>query len=271
MYQIFQDDTQEDDTLLEYDTQEIGEKLCGPNVGKIFRVKITQIEMLKDRDYNVSLDQQWLDIKLKSTAAQQYVDFCSRLAQTKNMTVREVMTSCYTSNDGTHQIFVYYPETPADGKSIGIDIIKNVVSNMEKEKISSTIIISDVPLSSNAQQIFNTLPSFNMEHFLYRELMNNVTKYYLSPKHTLLTPNDIQLLLKISKDHNINIEQFPKLSIHDPIVRYYGAQPGDIFKVHRFVIGYDAMVPNYLAYRIVTIERFVKLTNLADKSADKAI
>ena len=247
------------------------EKLCGPNVNTIFRVKITQIEMLRDRGYNVSDDQHWLDIKLKPTAAQQYMTFCTKSAEEGNLTIRKVMTSSYSSIIGTRRILVYYPDTPDGGKTIGKCFITDVVEYMTRHRINHTIIISDTPLSHNAQQTFNTLPSFTMEHFLYRELKNNATKYFLVPKQTLLTPDQVKQLLQEWKDKNLNIEQFPKMSIQDPIVRYYGAQPGDIFKVNRFVIGYDAMVSYYLAYRIVTSVQFNNLTNLADKSTDKAI
>ncbi|KAG6484486.1 hypothetical protein ZIOFF_053004 [Zingiber officinale] len=60
------------------------------------------------------------------------------------------------------------------------------------------------------------------------ELLVNITKHVLMPKHELLTTDEKQDLLK---KYNVGESQFPRMLESDPVSRYHGLKKGQIVKV----------------------------------------
>ncbi len=70
----------------------------------------------------------------------------------------------------------------------------------------------------------------NVELFYQDYLTFNPTHHYLVPKHQLLNEDEIKEVLK---KYCCSKAQLPKLSRSDPIAKYYGAKPGDVFEITR--------------------------------------
>jgi DNA-directed RNA polymerase I, II, and III subunit RPABC1 len=70
----------------------------------------------------------------------------------------------------------------------------------------------------------------NVDIFLEKELMINLIDHSLVPKHILLTQEQANLVLET---YLLKKRQIPKILASDPVSRYYGVSPGDMFKIIR--------------------------------------
>ena len=70
----------------------------------------------------------------------------------------------------------------------------------------------------------------NIEIFKKIELMMNLVDHMYIPKHILLTDNEKEIFYK---EYNVSNEQMQKISIFDPVSRYYNAKKNDVFRIIR--------------------------------------
>uniref|UniRef100_A0A7S3N0M2 RNA polymerase subunit H/Rpb5 C-terminal domain-containing protein n=1 Tax=Strombidium inclinatum TaxID=197538 RepID=A0A7S3N0M2_9SPIT len=83
-----------------------------------------------------------------------------------------------------------------------------------------------------------------MEVFTLDDLQVNITEHVLVPKHTVLTDDQKQELLK---QYRIKDHQLPKIRSSDPIARYFGVSRGDVMKIIRP----SETAGRYVTYRVV--------------------
>ncbi|EQB60334.1 dna-directed rna polymerase 2 [Vairimorpha apis BRL 01] len=69
-----------------------------------------------------------------------------------------------------------------------------------------------------------------IEIFKDEELMFNITKHELVPKHRIISEDEKQQLFVKLK---ISAEQMPKILKRDPVCRYLGAESGDVVEILR--------------------------------------
>ncbi|KAK6140550.1 hypothetical protein DH2020_025709 [Rehmannia glutinosa] len=60
------------------------------------------------------------------------------------------------------------------------------------------------------------------------ELLINITKHFLAPRHEILSPEEKDKLLN---KHSVEGKQLPKMLENDAIARYYGLEKGHVVKV----------------------------------------
>ena len=107
------------------------------------------------------------------------------------------------------------------------------------------IIIIKILLFRELEDFNINFPSKYIEYFEYQDLLINITKHILVPKHSILNDSEKKdLLTKYSIKRDT---QLPKLYITDPIAKYYGCRKGNIVKVLRDSVASTS----YLTYRIV--------------------
>lgn len=142
----------------------------------------------------------------------------------------------YEQSEQTQYVAIFIFEEPKIG-------IKNVKEMTEKvisfvEPIHHIIIVYANEITTFAKQSLEELVQFRIELFSFLELSFNISKHELVPKHTI--DNDsLQLVLQTFKVKKKNL---PKIFKNDPIIKYIGAQKGDLIKIHR---------PNSIYYRVV--------------------
>ena len=123
-----------------------------------------------------------------------------------------------------------------DSKKIGKREIITLIQEMEEEGHQHLIIIIPQKLTPLAiQELKNT--DKEIEVFIYKELMFNITRHYTQPKMKILNKEE-----KYSLIQQIKQSQLPIILRTDPICRYYNAKPGDIFEFKRPSIYYRIVV-----------------------------
>nr|GLL23192.1 DNA-directed RNA polymerases II and IV subunit 5A-like [Ipomoea trifida] len=117
-------------------------------------------------------------------------------------------------NDSSDQIFVFFPEES-----------KNLT-----------------PFARTG--VAETSSKFHLEVFLEAELLVNITKHELVPKHQLLTTEEKKTLLE---RYTVKETQLPRIQVTDPVARYYGLKRGQVVKIIRP----SETAGRYITYRYV--------------------
>lgn len=69
-----------------------------------------------------------------------------------------------------------------------------------------------------------------VELFKRDDLLFNVTEHEFVPPHRLLPAKEVrQLLVR----HRTTLERLPKILRTDPVNRFYGGKPGDVYEIQR--------------------------------------
>ena len=83
-------------------------------------------------------------------------------------------------------------------------------------------------------------------------MLENITEKIFIPKHTLMDEKSKEELLKLFKLANL-----PKMSLLEPMARYYGAKTNDVFKIERnSVLSGKSIYYRYVIYKTDDIDIF---------------
>mmetsp|Transcript_33388 Transcript_33388/g.72857 ORF Transcript_33388/g.72857 Transcript_33388/m.72857 type:complete len:203 (-) Transcript_33388:658-1266(-) len=185
------------------------------NCTRLFRIYSTITTMLNDRGYLLSTRQ------LEPTKDQFREDFGDEPSRA-NMTILVPK-----KDDPTEQIFVFFPDEP----KVGVKTIKTYAQHMKDESVQRAIVVVQVNLTPHARQSLVEVQSrFLIEQFQEAELLVNITKHVLVPKHVLLTDEDKKILLQRYK---VKEPQLPRIQLSDPVARYYGVRRGQVLRIIR--------------------------------------
>ena len=211
-------------------------------ISLLFKVKKTQLQMVRDRGFNIELEE-----PLFSYRVSDFLDQYTRIAEESGVPFKSALSGLYQDATGNNNIYVYYPETAKDAKQLGKGQITDVIKLMSGYSgLTNIIIISQLPLSGEARKAFESLPALHMEHFLYDDLTYNPTEHYLTPRHEVLSEEAAREYLQRNK---MKFTQLREFSIYDPIARYFGVRPGQIVRVHRINLGADSLAGKSIAHR----------------------
>lgn len=73
-------------------------------------------------------------------------------------------------------------------------------------------------------------PIFHLDLFTENDLLVDITEHYLVPQHIALSESETKELLERL---SIPADKLPRISINDPISRYYGFRQGQVIKIIR--------------------------------------
>jgi len=121
---------------------------------------------------------------------------------------------------------------------IGINELKELFGRLQEENVKHLILITKYKLTSYAKKEMKILgKNMEKELFYFSEMIFNITKHELVPKHELLTEKETKIFVQ-----NIG-KKIPQIKITDKVCRYFNGKIDQIFRIYR---------KNEIYYRIVT-------------------
>ncbi|KAM7258827.1 hypothetical protein ACFE04_014568 [Oxalis oulophora] len=194
-----------------------------------FLSRRTVLEMLRDRNYNVPPSD--LNLTLDEFRA---IYGQSPDAYTLNFSATHKL-------DPTKRMLVIY----GGPSQLKVNSIRGIISDIsDKQSLTGLMLILQGNISSPAMKHLETV-SFKVEIFKIADLLVNITKHVLKPKHQVLTEQEKQKLLQ---EYSIDEKQLPRLLKKDAIAKYYGLEKGQVVKVTYD----DEIIESHFTYRCVS-------------------
>lgn len=209
--------------LIVLTSPEMSEAATEQEVSRLFRVRRTVLELLSDRGYAVLNSEEDL---------LQPRDVFEAEFSTHNYNRESLTLLRQKRDDATDQIYVFFPDEQRN-KLLGVKPISERAERMERDSVRSAIIILQTGLTPYAKSAVEKLSAgarYRMEVFLENELIVNITKHVLVPKHVVLSDEEKRKLLQRYK---LKESQLPRIQKSDPIARYYGLSHGTVVKITR--------------------------------------
>jgi len=123
------------------------------------------------------------------------------------------------------------------------NITQKVISEFSDEDINLILLLREKENSAVSKELIKEAYK-NVEVFLKKNMLFNITHHVLVPKHILLSKDEEKDLLE---KYNTNKGKLPKISKVDPIAKYYGMKSDQICKIIRK----SPEVGEYIYYRLV--------------------
>ncbi|XP_021750411.1 DNA-directed RNA polymerase V subunit 5C-like [Chenopodium quinoa] len=142
--------------------------------------------------------------------------------------------------DSSSKILVTFGGTEEIKKGNIFTIFSQVI---HKEILHRIILVLQSKMNHHARKVVDEYP-VKTEIFQISDLLVNITKHVLTPKHEKLTTQEKTCLLQ---KYQVKEHQLPRIQENDAIARYHGHEKGQVMKV-----GYTAGLPSSLVtYRCV--------------------
>lgn len=131
--------------------------------------------------------------------------------------------------DDGDRVFVFFGR---DAKLAVQDLLRHQVRLVDMTpKVSRALLITGSnPGGVLKNAILSLRPNVHIEVFTYAELLIDITEHEFVPQHTLLTEAEKQELLA---RYHVTENQLPRMTIEDPISRYFGLTYGQVVKIIR--------------------------------------
>jgi DNA-directed RNA polymerase I, II, and III subunit RPABC1 len=199
-------------------------------VRRLWKVYRTIHQLCHDRGYLVSQADMEMD----------YEQFRSQFARNNVVDRSMLMFLVQKRDDPTEQLTVFFP----DERSVGIKTARKYCEKMIAQGIRRGIVIYIKSITASAQKVFTaSAKKVEIETFQEAELLVNITRHQLVPKHVVLTPEEKATLLQ---RYRLKETQLPRIQINDPVAKYYGLKRGQVVKIIRA----SETAGRYLTYRL---------------------
>jgi DNA-directed RNA polymerases I, II, and III subunit RPABC1 len=116
--------------------------------------------------------------------------------------------------------------------TIGIKHTRQFAHVLVERSFSAGIFITIAPVTTSALRAFDGAAEQGVtaEHFREEDLLVNITKHELVPKHVLLSDEEKKVLLD---RYRLKETQLPRMQSSDPVAKYLGLKKGQVVKIIR--------------------------------------
>ncbi|XP_062165641.1 DNA-directed RNA polymerase V subunit 5A [Alnus glutinosa] len=179
---------------------------------RYYLARRTVLEMLKDRGYAVPASE--IELSLQ--------DF--RAIHGQNPDLERLRISTNLRSDTLKRILVIF----CGPSMLKVNNVRNILGQIvNRDTLSGLILVVQNHMTNQALKAVDVFP-FKVEIFQITDLLVNITKHVLKPKHRVLTDQEKKRLLK---KYNIEEKQLPRMLQKDAISKYYGLEKGQVVKV----------------------------------------
>jgi len=178
-----------------------------------FRVRKTSMEMLEDRGYQISEEDQNMN----------YEDFTDRLEE------NAIQLIAISRENPLKMAYVTFILEARSFSKKDLVALKATMDEKYPTNEVTVIIVQDKQTPQIAKELQNDEYKL-YEIFSMKNLMFNITHHEIVSKHILLTQEEADLILK---QYQTTRAQLPKLLTTDPVAKYYGMKAGDVCKIIR--------------------------------------
>ncbi|KAL6905651.1 hypothetical protein ACP4OV_003252 [Aristida adscensionis] len=195
---------------------------------RLFLARRTALEMLRDRGFAVP----------EAELARTLPEFRAWWADRPELE-RLAFTATLASDHSSKVKVLFCPPQP-----VKIATLREICSGTKEENLSRLILILQSKIMNKAKESIKEMFTFKVETFQITELLVNITKHVLKPKHEVLTDEEKAKLLQ---QYNVKDSQLPRMLENDAVARYYGLGKGTVLKVT-----YDSeLTGNHVTYRCI--------------------
>jgi len=194
--------------------------------GRYFTIYTNIFDMLKSRGF-VSLQKQKTFAEYNS----EHIGNLATIEENRDPYVFIDSMVLYFQN-GSNKLLVYF--FPFNSKMRQNDLAY-INKLKDSQKCEQFIIVSKI---NATPQVMNTIRLFgaNAQLFQESELMFNITKHVLVPKHDKLIGDERNKVLSqfcMGVDGEIHLERLPAIFTTDPVCKYYNWQVNDLVEIKR--------------------------------------
>lgn len=191
----------------------------------LFKIRKTVIEMVEDRKYIVPDSDK---INFEEFSAQ---------FDAKNLDI-------FIPDENKSPIYIHFHN---ENKSLAKSDLKNLVESLiekyNNHEIKIIILLKEKGNGSILKEINKEIYK-NVEIFMNKNMIFNITHHELVPKHIILNEEECAELLD---KYSTTLNKLPKMLKTDPIAQYFGMKPNQVCKIIRN----SPEVGEYISYRLV--------------------
>ena len=110
--------------------------------------------------------------------------------------------------------------------------LRKFIQPTENENIKNIILIFKEKINNFNSKNIEEFTGINLQVFLIKELMFNLSRHTVVPKHEVIRDTDV--IDELVKTYNLKTKlQFPIILKTDPMAKYLNVQSGEIVKITR--------------------------------------
>lgn len=215
---------------------------------RLFDIKKTQLEMVRDRGYEIGAEENIFAMNLE-----QFSSYVAELSSVNKMVGRSSLSRLYNSkenSEGVQRIMLvqYAGKANAQQKQVPSKVVTQFLSTIERFGVTEAVLIIDAPLSSTGSKALLDLKLVKWQVFNDSDLTYNPSTHVDTARHELLSPEEARHKLVEMK---VDISKLLIIKVDDPICKYYGWSSGGIVRVHRNDSSLSILSPKSINYRII--------------------
>lgn len=121
-------------------------------------------------------------------------------------------------------------------ENVGLKQLRDYMAHLVNNNFYSGIMVCTKPMTGMALRLLRGAsgmeegPKGGVEVFVEQDLLVNITKHELVPKHVLLSREEKAQLLS---RYRLKETQLPRIQVTDPVAKYLGLRRGQVVKIIR--------------------------------------